>query len=112
VTPRLRAELLERKVERLSEKLAAVWKMAELVHPERPLSKGFVRVTDRAGQTLTSADAARSARALSLHFKDGLLAATAGEGAPAAPLPPATTPPRVERKARATYVAPQPGLFD
>ena len=111
VTPRLRPELLERKVERLAEKLGAVWKMAELVHPERPLSRGFVRVTDRSGHTLTTAEAARGARELSLHFKDGQVSATTGDPPEATPAPP-PAPPRVERKPRSSYVPPQPGLFD
>ncbi|WP_419555383.1 exodeoxyribonuclease VII large subunit [Sphingomonas arenae] len=104
VASRLRPELIQHKVHRLSDKLAAAWKMAELVHPERPLSRGFVRVTDRSGRTLTHAADARAARDLSLHFGDGLVEATAG----ASPQP----PPKVERKPSRPYVAPQPGLFD
>lgn len=104
VAPRLRPDLLQQRVGRLSERLAAVWKMAELVHPERPLSRGFVRVTDRAGRTLLHAEDARSARDLTLRFADGEVAATTGD----APPPRA----RLERRGRAPYVAPQPGLFD
>src|SRR6187399_3211390 len=51
VVPRLRPELLLDRISLSGERLAALWKMAELVHPDRPLSRGFVRVTDRAGQT-------------------------------------------------------------
>ena len=105
VAPRLRTGLLEQKLQRLSDKLAAQWKMAQLVHPERPLSRGFVRVTDPTGRTLIHAADARAARELSLRFADGTVEATTGE--PAAP-----AKPRVERKPRAPYVAPQPGLFD
>src|SRR4029450_4778104 len=53
VVGRLRRELVDQRIARLSEQLSALWKMAELAHPERPLSKGYVRVTDRAGKTLT-----------------------------------------------------------
>ena len=77
--------------------------MAELVHPDRPLSRGFVRVTDRNGKTLTHAADARSARELRLHFGDGELDVTVGSG---------SAPPRVERPSRRPYIAPQPGLFD
>ena len=103
VAPRLRKELIDQRIARLSDRLSAVWKMAELVHPERPLSRGFVRVTDRDGRTLTHAADARAARELTLHFGDGAVEATTGDPAPRRP---------VERKPRNPYVAPQPGLFD
>src|SRR5207237_4148423 len=62
VAGRLRRDVLDQRISRLSEKLAAAWKMAELAHPERPLSKGYVRVTSRDGKTLTVAADAVSAR--------------------------------------------------
>jgi len=101
VVPRLRSELLLDRISRSSEKLAALWKMAELVHPDRPLSRGFVRVTDRAGQTLAKAADAITARLLTLRFGDGPVEACVGDSA--AP---------VERKRRSPYVAKQPGFFD
>ncbi len=101
VAPRLRPELLLDRVSRAAERLTSLWKMAELVHPDRPLSRGFVRVTDRAGRTLAHAADAVAAKLLTLHFGDGEVATTTGDGA--AP---------VERKRRSSYVAPQPGLFD
>jgi len=103
VAGRLRRELIDQRIARLSEKLTSLWQVAELVHPERPLSRGFARVTDRDGSTLTSARAAREARLLSLHFSDG--AVDAGTTDAPAPKP-------VERKTRRPYTAPQPGLFD
>jgi exodeoxyribonuclease VII large subunit len=101
VAPRLRPELLLDRVSRAAEKLASLWKMAELVHPDRPLSRGFVRVTDRAGKTLARAADAIAARLLTLHFGDGEVEASTQPG-----------PAPVERKRRSSYVAPQPGLFD
>src|SRR3982751_1554150 len=53
VAGRLRRDLLDQRVVRLSERVSAAWKMAQLAHPERPLSKGYVRVTSRDGLTLT-----------------------------------------------------------
>jgi exodeoxyribonuclease VII large subunit len=103
VSGRLRHDLIEARIARLTERLAAAWKMAELVHPERPLSKGYVRVTSRDGRTLTHAADARAARELKLHFGDGAVDATTGSPAPA---------PRLERTPRRSYIAPQPGLFD
>jgi exodeoxyribonuclease VII large subunit len=104
VAGRLRGELIDQRIARLSERLAAAWKMAELAHPERPLSKGYVRVTARDGRTLTHAREAREARALTLHFGDGAVDASV-DPAGAKPAP-------VERKPRRPYIAPQPGLFD
>jgi exodeoxyribonuclease VII large subunit len=103
VSSRLRRDVIDTRIARLAEKLAAAWKMAELVHPERPLSKGYVRVTSRDGRTLTRAADARAARELRLRFGDGAVDAIV-EGAGAAP--------RVERAPRRSYIAPQPGLFD
>ena len=93
----------EQRIARLGERLSAAWKMAELVHPERPLSKGYVRVTSRDGATLTSAAAARSAEQVTLRFGDGPIDATIGTEAAIRP---------VEPKRRKPYIPPQPGLFD
>jgi exodeoxyribonuclease VII large subunit len=104
VSPRLRPALLGERVVRASEKLSSLWRLAELAHPERPLTRGFVRVTDRKGATLSKVADAAAAKLLSLHFADGELDAIAG-AEPALRRP-------VERKPRSSYVAPQPGLFD
>jgi exodeoxyribonuclease VII large subunit len=103
VAGRLRRDLLDRRVERLTEQLSGLWRMAELAHPERPLSKGYVRVTSRDGATLTHAADARAAKLLTLRFGDGSVDAAVDEGAPPRP---------VERKPRRSYISPQPGLFD
>ena len=104
VAPRLRSELLTDRISRSKDRLASLWRLAELAHPDRPLSRGFARVTDRAGKTLTHAAEAIAARDLKLHFGDGVVDATTGEDT--------SPPPRVERSKRSTYVAPQRGLFD
>ena len=104
VAPRLRSELLTDRVTRSNDRLASLWRLAELAHPDRPLSRGFARVTDRAGKTLTHAAEAIAARELKLHFGDGVVDAATGKD---------TSPvPRVERSKRSTYVAPQRDLFD
>jgi len=104
VAPRLRAELLMGRIHRAEERLASLWRLADLAHPDRPLKRGFARVTDRAGKTLTHAAEAIAAKALTLHFGDGNVDATT-EAEP-------KRPPRVERSAGRPYVAPQRGLFD
>jgi len=103
VAGRLRRDLIDQRIGRLSERLSAAWKMAELAHPERPLSKGYVRVTSRDGRTLTHAADARAAQRLTLRFGDGSVEASV-DGAP--------SPQPVERKPRKPYIPPQPGLFD
>ena len=90
-----------------SEKLASLWRLAGLAHPERPLQRGFVRVTDRDGRTLAHAGDARAAGFLKLRFADGSVEAIV-EGSVA----------RLERAAPRSYrpskprPTPQPGLFD
>ena len=107
VAPRLRHELIGQRIEQASERLASLWRLAGLAHPERPLQRGFVRVTDREGQTLVHAAAARSAGLLSLRFADGTVEAIV-EGSVA----------RLERAAPRSYrprrpgPTGQPGLFD
>jgi len=103
VAGRFRRELIEQQIERLGDKLQAVWTMATLVHPERPLSRGFARVTARDGRSLTRVGDARAEKNVTLHFGDGAVGATVG--------PTAATGP-VERKPRRSYIPPQPGLFD
>jgi exodeoxyribonuclease VII large subunit len=104
VAGRLRRELLDQRISRLGEKLAGLWAIAELSHPDRPLGRGFARVTNKSGQTLIHARDAREAQLLTLRFGDGALDATVDE------VGNARRP--VERKPRRSYIASQPGLFD
>jgi exodeoxyribonuclease VII large subunit len=106
VAPRLRVELVKDRILRAGEQLAALWRLAELAHPERPLKRGFARVTSRAGKTLSRAADAIAERLLILHFGDGKIDAVAGAEAPAG------APKRVERGPARPYLPPQPGLFD
>lgn len=102
---RLRPDLLTQKLARAGDRLAASAKMLPLVHPDRPLGRGFVRVTAAGdGRTLTHAADARAAGRLLLHFGDGQVPA-AVDGTPAAP-------PKVERQPKRAYAPPQPNLFD
>jgi exodeoxyribonuclease VII large subunit len=92
----LRPSLLERKLERASERLASLARMRELVDPNRPLSRGFARIEDRTGHTLTNAASARRALSLTLHFADGEVAATV-DGALERPAPKRHIPPKPEQ---------------
>ncbi|HEX6376894.1 MAG TPA: exodeoxyribonuclease VII large subunit, partial [Allosphingosinicella sp.] len=67
----LRPGLLKAAHARARERLDALWRVAELAHPNRPLQRGYARVEDQAGKTLISAAAARAAGRLRLIFGDG-----------------------------------------
>jgi exodeoxyribonuclease VII large subunit len=86
----LRPGLLAATERRARERLDALWRVAQLAHPNRPLEKGYARVEDRTGSTLISAEAARRAKLLKLIFRDGRVEAAVGD-APA-PRRSASTP--------------------
>ncbi|HEX8262750.1 MAG TPA: exodeoxyribonuclease VII large subunit [Allosphingosinicella sp.] len=99
----LRPGLLKAAHGRARERLDALWRVAELAHPSRPLRRGYARVEDRDGRTLVSAAAARRAERLRLIFGDGDVEARVG-GAPGP----------VERPRKPPYVKPpgeQPKLL-
>ena len=102
----LRPASPQRRLDAARQQLEQLWRLAALAHPERPLAKGFVRVTDRAGKTLVHAAEARAARAIDLHFADGRVAASVGD--PLALGPKA----RVEPRGARPYPPAQPTLFD
>ena len=106
---RVDGRLLSERVHRAHDKLVALWRLAELAHPERPLQRGFVRVTDRSGKTIVHAADARAAGSIDLHFADGRVAAHIGDGTGPVPFRPAK---RVERKGRDPYLPGQADLFD
>ena len=93
---RLVPSLVERPLAERREKLAAIARLAEQLHPDRPLERGYVRVTGAGGQTVTSRDAAAAEAALTLKFRDGDLAVVPGEGAP--PPPPRKPAPKPRAK--------------
>jgi exodeoxyribonuclease VII large subunit len=98
----LRPSLLRATHARARERLDALWRIAGLAHPNRPLERGYARVEDRDGKTLISAAAAREAGRLKLIFRDGDVAAAVEGAGP------------VERPRRAAYVKPtgeQPKLL-
>jgi exodeoxyribonuclease VII large subunit len=104
VAPRLQGRLIAERIARAREQLMSLWRLAELAHPEKPLQRGFVRVTDRAGKTIIHAADARAAVAVDLHFADGRVPAHIGDGTAPVPFRPA--------KRRANIAPGQPGLFD
>jgi exodeoxyribonuclease VII large subunit len=100
----LRPGLLVSAHARARERLDALWRVAQLAHPNRPLERGYARVEDREGRTLISVAAACEARLLRLHFHDGPVDASVGDAGGGA----------VERPRRAPYLktkADQPKLL-
>jgi exodeoxyribonuclease VII large subunit len=87
----LRPGLLSGAHRRARERLDALWRVAQLAHPNRPLERGYARVEDRSGKTLMSAAAAKEAGRLRLIFRDGDVEATTGT-------------PTVERARRSPYL--------
>ncbi|MEA3016618.1 MAG: exodeoxyribonuclease large subunit [Sphingomonadales bacterium] len=83
----LRPGLLVAAHRRASERLQGLWRVAELAHPNRPLERGYARVEDRSGRTLTSAAAAREARLLKLVFSDDAVDASTGDAPRRPPRP-------------------------
>ncbi len=98
----LRPSLLDRKFDRAKEQLAAVrlssrpirlkieqgqraleglWRIAEQLHPDKPLQRGYVRVEKRGGGVLTRAEDAKDAALLTLYFVDGPVDARVENGA-------------------------------
>ena len=104
----LRPASPQRRIDAARQQLESLWRLAAMAHPERPLSRGFVRVTDRAGRTLIHAADARAARAVDLHFADGRVAASIGD--PLAVAPKGMR--RVEPRSPKSYPPAQPNLFD
>ncbi len=109
----LRPASPRQRIDSAKRQLADLWRLATLAHPDRPLSKGYVRVTDRNGKTLVHAAEARAARAVDLHFADGRVAASVGD--PLAVAPRAAgggTGRRVEPRRPTSYPPSQANLFD
>jgi exodeoxyribonuclease VII large subunit len=85
LTPRL----LVRQVEQGQQRLNALARLADSLHPEAPLKRGFARVTDSEGKTIASREAAIAAGQVGLRFADGEAGATVEGG-----LTPKSKPPK------------------
>ena len=83
---KLAPALVERPLAERRERLAALGRLAEQLHPDRPLARGYVRVTDAEGRTITDRAGAAREAALTLKFRDGDLdVSTGGAAAPSTP---------------------------
>jgi len=75
---RLSAPLLQANLRNAGQRLAALERVMRSLDPDAVLERGFARVTDAAGRTLTSAAQAGNEPALTLRFRDGAVGVTAG----------------------------------
>jgi exodeoxyribonuclease VII large subunit len=69
----LRPAMLSSRLLNARGKLDQLWRVAQSLHPDAPLKRGYAKVEKRGGGVLTGAGAARKAGALTLHFGDGPL---------------------------------------
>lgn len=97
---RLTRALLDRPMAERRERLDSVWRLAEHLHPDRPLQRGYAMVLDPAGAAVTDAAAAAKEAALTLRFRDGRLdVVPAGDTPrPPRPKPAPPSPPRPDRQ--------------
>jgi len=74
----LNPSLLTRRIEHSAARLVALDRLLPQLHPDMPMERGFVRVTDGSGHTLTSRAEARKEKSLILNFRDGELPVSVG----------------------------------
>ncbi len=67
----LRPGLLAAAYQRAEQRLQSAWRIAQAVHPYRPLERGYALVQDQHDHVLTNVAAARAAGRLRLRFADG-----------------------------------------
>ncbi len=85
--------LVGRRLAKARDSLAPLERIMPQLHPDKPLERGFARVTDPDGLTLTNRKDAGRERALVLRFWDGDLPVAVGSG-PAKKSRPAADAPR------------------
>jgi exodeoxyribonuclease VII large subunit len=92
------APAIERKLERMAERLAALSKLYGSVDPDRPLQRGFARVTRTDGSIVHAGASLASGEAVAIKFGDQVTRQATIDGAPAesppAPAKPAKTRPK------------------
>ncbi|MCR5878688.1 exodeoxyribonuclease VII large subunit [Phenylobacterium sp. J367] len=91
----------ERKLDRLAERLTALGKLHASVDPERPLERGFARVTRADGSIVHQGSALAAGEAVAIKFGDKVTrqAVIDGDGGVPAPAPPAPKAARPKPKA-------------
>lgn len=68
---RLDPALVTRRLAEGGQRLAALARLAEQLHPEKPLQRGYAMVLDQNGKAVTSRASAQSKQTLDIRFADG-----------------------------------------
>jgi exodeoxyribonuclease VII large subunit len=63
-------------------RLDSLGRLADSLHPQAPLKRGFARVTDGEGRTIMGVETAKAAGQVSIRFVDGSVDANIGSGPP------------------------------
>ena len=84
---RLAPALLQGRIAQDRARLDGLGRVLQSLNPDGILQKGYVRVTGADGRTLVSAQQAREATRLTLHFRDGQLNVAPLDGAAPRPAP-------------------------
>ncbi len=84
--------LARRRLAGAKDSFAPLDRLLPQLHPDKPLERGFARVTDAEGQTLTSRERAAQEKALLLRFSDGVLPVVIESGPARKSRPAAVTP--------------------
>ncbi|WP_298306650.1 exodeoxyribonuclease VII large subunit [uncultured Erythrobacter sp.] len=113
VRAKLSPELVTRPIAQGQNRLDALARLVEQLHPKKPLERGYAMVRDGDRRVVTTFEEAASKPALNLEFKDGELSVGVGDAPPPAqakaqPKAPPPAPPK--RKTRPT--APNPAQDD
>ena len=104
---RLTPALVGRPVAQAQDRLNALARLAEQLHPKKPLERGYAIVRSAEGAVLTNRAEAEAHAAFRLEFKDGEM--QVGSGAPS---PAKQPPPPPKRKPRSKPTSPsQEDLF-
>ena len=82
--------MLTQRLANAEQSLTQIWRLAESLHPEKPLQRGYVLVKDRQGGVVSSVAKANRAKMLTLTFADGEVSV------------------RVEQEGRPAYDRPKP----
>lgn len=109
---RLTPALLTQRIATQQDKLAALARLAQQLHPDGPLARGYVRVTDADGRTITDRVVAAEQAALVLKFRDGTLdVVPQGKDTAVSPPAPQARPAPARAKQRPAESLDQPKLL-
>ncbi len=71
ISTKLSPDIFNARLNTARAQIDALWRLAQSYHPDKPLQRGYARVSTREGGVISSAKAARTATLLTLHFADG-----------------------------------------